>query len=51
MDRKSPDVALMANDILYIPDATGRRVALSVLQTSIPIAAALGTTMLYIATR
>ncbi len=51
IDRKSPDVALMANDILYIPDATGRRVALSILQTSIPIAAALGTTMLYIALR
>lgn len=51
IDRKSPDVALMADDILYIPDATGRRVALSILQTSIPIAAALGTTMLYIALR
>lgn len=51
IDRKSPDVALMANDILYIPEATGRRVALRVLETSIPIAAALGTTMLYIATR
>lgn len=51
IDRKAPDVALMANDILYIPDATGRRVALNVLQTSIPIAAALGTTMLYIALR
>lgn len=25
MDRKSPDIALMANDILYIPDATGLR--------------------------
>lgn len=51
MDRKVPDVALMANDILYIPDATGRRVALSILQQSIPIAVALGTTLLYIGLR
>ena len=51
MDRKSPDVALMANDILYIPDATGHRVAMSILQQSIPIAVALGTTLLYIGLR
>jgi len=51
MDRKSPDVALMANDILYIPDATGHRVALNILQQSIPIAVALGTTLLYIGLR
>lgn len=48
MDRKAPDVALVANDILYIPDATGRRASLKVLETSVGIAAALGTTMLYI---
>ncbi len=51
IDRKSPDVALMADDILYIPDATGRRVALKVLERAIPIAAAIGTTMLYITLR
>lgn len=46
--RKSPDVALMPNDILYVPDATGRAVGLKILEASIPIAAALGTTLLYI---
>src|SRR5438034_1383963 len=33
MKRKSPDVPLEANDILYIPDNSGRRTALSVLET------------------
>jgi DNA-directed RNA polymerase alpha subunit len=32
MDRKSPDVALMANDILYIP---GKRISTKVLETSL----------------
>jgi polysaccharide export outer membrane protein len=48
MDRKAPDVALEANDILYIPEANGRRVSATVLETSIGIAAALGTTLLYL---
>lgn len=32
MDRKSPDLPLMANDILYIPDAKGTRAALATLE-------------------
>ncbi|PYT24897.1 MAG: hypothetical protein DMG57_27055 [Acidobacteria bacterium] len=32
MDRKAPDVPLMADDILYVPDATGRRAALATLE-------------------
>jgi polysaccharide export outer membrane protein len=32
MDRKTPDVPLEANDILYIPDNRSRRVGLSVLE-------------------
>jgi polysaccharide export outer membrane protein len=32
MDRKSPDVLLMANDILYIPDNTGRRTTLTAIE-------------------
>ena len=35
LDRKSPDVALMANDILYVPDATGRRIGAKILETSL----------------
>ena len=31
MKRESPDVVLVANDILYIPDNSGRRNTLSVL--------------------
>jgi polysaccharide export outer membrane protein len=47
MDRKSPDVALMANDILYVPDATGARASLKVLETTIGIAAGVGTALVY----
>src|SRR5271157_725225 len=32
MDRKSPDVPLMANDVLYIPDAHKRRATMSALE-------------------
>jgi polysaccharide export outer membrane protein len=32
MDRRSPDVALAGGDILYVPDAKGRRIGLSVLE-------------------
>jgi polysaccharide export outer membrane protein len=48
MNRKSPDVALEANDILYIPEATGRRISATVLGTSIGVAVALSTALLYI---
>ncbi len=48
MDRKAPDVALVANDILYIPSANGRRISAKVLETSLGVAIAVGTTLLYI---
>jgi len=32
LKRKAPDVALMADDILYIPDATGKRVGITTLE-------------------
>ncbi|MFZ0393033.1 MAG: polysaccharide biosynthesis/export family protein [Terracidiphilus sp.] len=35
MKRKSPDVELLSDDILYIPDATGRRIAAKTLETSL----------------
>ena len=35
LKRKSPDVPLEVNDILYIPDATGRRVAFTALEKMI----------------
>jgi polysaccharide export outer membrane protein len=42
MDRKSPDVPLMANDILYIPDNTGRRTALTALEKIVSFGSAAG---------
>jgi polysaccharide biosynthesis/export protein len=32
MERKAPDTPLLANDILYVPDNTGRRMTLGVLE-------------------
>jgi polysaccharide export outer membrane protein len=32
MDRKTPDVPLLANDILYVPDNTGRRTAVTAIE-------------------
>ena len=48
IERKSPDVALNANDILYIPEATGRKNSMSAAKTVAMFGAALGTTLLYI---
>lgn len=47
MDRKSPDVALMSNDILYIPEAHGRKAALTSLDRALLIGAGLGSALLY----
>lgn len=38
-DRKSPDVALLANDILYIPDSRGARVTANAIEKIIAFAA------------
>jgi polysaccharide export outer membrane protein len=48
MDRKSPDVALEANDILYIPTSNGRRISSQILETSLAVSLGLGTALLYI---
>ena len=48
MARRSPDVALMSNDILYIPDATGARAGLKALETSIGLGATFGAAALYV---
>ena len=49
MQRKSPDVPLLANDILYIPDRTGKRIAISALERVFTIGAGLSTALLYMA--
>ena len=48
MNRKSPDVNLEANDILYIPDSTGRRVSAKVLESMVGAGAVLGSAALYV---
>jgi polysaccharide biosynthesis/export protein len=47
MDRKSPDVALSANDILYIPDANGRRISAKVLEGLVGAGSIVGSAALY----
>jgi len=46
MERKAPDVALQANDILYIPDNRGRRLSVSVLEKIALFASTAGATAL-----
>jgi polysaccharide export outer membrane protein len=47
LDRKTPDVPLEPNDILYIPDAPGRRISTKVLETSLGISLGLAGLLLY----
>jgi polysaccharide export outer membrane protein len=51
MDRKSPDVALVAGDIFYIPSASGAKASLKTLETSLGIGTALGAAFIYYGTR
>ena len=46
MKRKSPDVPLIANDILYIPDNKGQRMRMSVLQKVLMMVGGAGATAL-----
>jgi len=48
MDRKAPDVPLQASDILYVPEASGRKAALTVLDRATSFGASVGTTLLYV---
>jgi len=49
MQRKSPDVPLIANDILYIPDRSGKRATMSVLERMFGFGTAVSTAFLYMA--
>lgn len=51
MKRKSPDVALVANDILYIPDRPGQRATFSVLDKVLMLSGVLGSAGIFAATR
>jgi polysaccharide export outer membrane protein len=48
LHRKSPDVPLIANDILYIPDNKGRRLTLGLLERTLGVSAALGAAAIYV---
>ena len=47
MERKSPDVVLLANDILYIPDNKGRRTTMNALEKALLIGGGLGGALIY----
>lgn len=51
MDRKSPDVPLLADDVLYIPDAHKRRATVSVLEKVFIIGSIATSALLYLALR
>jgi polysaccharide export outer membrane protein len=47
MNRQAPDVALVGNDILYIPDNHGKRVGIAALEKILMFGSAAGTAMIY----
>lgn len=47
MNRKAPDIPLLANDIFYVPDNRGKRIALTALDKLAPIGTAVGAAMVY----
>jgi polysaccharide biosynthesis/export protein len=48
MDRKAPDVPLLENDILYVPEATGRKATLTALDRISLIGSSVGTSLIYV---
>jgi polysaccharide export outer membrane protein len=51
MDRKEPDVPLLANDILYIPDAKGKRAAMQTMEKLVMFGTGAGTALIYAGVR
>jgi polysaccharide biosynthesis/export protein len=47
MKRQAPDVTLAANDILYIPDNSGKRLGIAVLEKILLFGGAAGTALIY----
>jgi len=47
LSRKAPDVPLLANDIFWVPDNTGKRIALTALDKIAPIGGAVGAALVY----
>ena len=51
MKRKSPDVPLQADDVLYIPDNTGRRATASAIEKIMLLTGSVGAAAIYGVTR
>ena len=51
MERKSPDAALLANDILYVPDNKTRRMTLGALEKVLAFGAGAGSALIYAGVR
>jgi len=51
MERKAPDMPLLANDILYVPDNKGRRMTLGALERIVMFGAGAGTALIYAGVR
>jgi polysaccharide export outer membrane protein len=51
LKRKSPDVPLEANDILYIPDNTGRRATMTAIEKVLLVGSGFGAAAIYAVTR
>jgi hypothetical protein len=47
MDRKSPDSPLQADDVLYVPDAQGKRLGLAVLEKLLLFGGGASTALIY----
>ncbi len=51
VDRKSPDVTLLANDILYIPEKRGRKATLAAIEKLVMFGSASGAALIYAGVR
>ncbi len=51
LQRKSPDIALQAGDVLYVPDASARRVGLAALEKLLMFGGGAATAMIYAGVR
>ena len=51
MERKAPDMPLLANDILYVPDNKGRRMTLGALEKAMMLVGGVGAAAIYVGVR
>ena len=51
MKRKSPDVTLQADDVLYVPDNTGRRATATAIEKIVLLTGSIGAAAIYGVTR